>query len=246
MAGIKVLLVEDDWIIAKEIAYNLQDLGFEVAASVDNAEEAYRQIKTLQPDIVILDIDLSGEMSGIDLAKLLKQDGIPPFIFLTALADSQTIEKAKLAEPYAYLVKPVSPETLYSTIEITLHNAARHHTDISASAPSIKENLSFDDGIFVKNKKRLEKVLLKDILWVEAYDIYAMIKSINGQYLLSHSLKAVEEKFPSTHFIRAHRSFLVNKEKIEAIEENDIIIAGTHIPVGKTYKEALMKKLSIL
>jgi len=108
MPGIKVLLVEDDWIIAKEIAYNLQDLGFEVTASVDNAEEAYRQIKSLQPDLVILDIDLSGEMTGIDLAKQLKQDGSTPFIFLTALADSQTIEKAKLAEPYAYLMKPVS------------------------------------------------------------------------------------------------------------------------------------------
>ena len=75
MPGIKVLLVEDDWIIAKEIAYNLQDLGFEVAASVDNAEEAYRQIKTLQPDIVILDIDLSGDMTGIDLAKQLLGHG---------------------------------------------------------------------------------------------------------------------------------------------------------------------------
>ncbi|MEQ1797302.1 MAG: response regulator [Lacibacter sp.] len=246
MPGIKVMLVEDDWIIAKEIAYNLQDLGFEVAASVDNAEEAYRQIKTLQPDLVIVDIDLSGEMTGIDLAKQLKQDGSTPFIFLTALADSQTIEKAKLAEPYAYLVKPVSPETLYSTIEITLHNAAKRNTDIAASGTSIKENLNYDDGIFVKNKKRLEKVLLKDILWVEAYDIYAMIKSTTGQYLLSQSLKAVEEKFPSTHFIRAHRSFLVNKEKIDAIEENDIIIAGTHIPVGKTYREGFMKKLSIL
>ena len=87
---------------------------------------------------------------------------------------------------------------------------------------------------------------MKDILWVEAYDIYAMIKTQAGQYLLSHSLKAVEKKFPSTHFIRVHRSFIVNKEKIDAIEENDLIIAGTPIPVGKTYRDGLMKKLSVL
>jgi CheY-like chemotaxis protein len=116
MPGIKVLLVEDDWIIAKEISYNLQDLGMEVVSCLDNAEEALRQIKTLVPDLVILDIDLSGEMSGIELASQLKKTGNIPFIFLTALADSQTVEKAKLAEPYAYLVKPVTPETLYSTI----------------------------------------------------------------------------------------------------------------------------------
>lgn len=246
MAGIKVLLVEDDWIIAKEISYNLLDLGFEVAGSFDNAEEAWRQVKILQPDIVILDIDLAGELTGIDLAVHLKKEGNIPFIFLTALADPHTVEKAKLAEPYAYLVKPVTPETLYATVEITLHNAARRVTDLAAGATSIKGNLSIEDGIFVKHKKRLEKVLLKDILWVEAYDIYAMIKTAAGQYLLSHSLKAVEEKFPSTHFIRVHRSYLVNKEKIEAIEENDLVIAGTPIPVGKTYKDALMKKISIL
>lgn len=246
MPGIKVLLVEDDWIIAKEISYNLQDMGFEVAGCFDNAEEALRQVKNLLPDLVILDIDLAGEMTGIELATQLKKDGNIPFIFLTALADSQTVEKAKLAEPFAYLVKPVAPETLYSTIEITLHNAARRNEDLAATASSIKDNLSFDDSIFVKNKKRLEKILLKEILWIEAYDIYAMIKTAAGQYLLSHSLKVVEEKFPSPHFIRVHRSFIVNKEKIDAIEESDLIIAGTPIPVGKTYREGLMKKLSVL
>jgi DNA-binding LytR/AlgR family response regulator len=246
MAGIKVVLVEDDWIIAKEIAYNLQDLGFEVAGSFDTAEEAYQQIKVVAPDLVILDIALSGEMTGIELATQLKKDGNIPFIFLTALADTQTVEKAKLAEPYAYLVKPVAPETLYSTIEITLHNAARRNAGIASAATSINGNLTFNDSIFVKNKKRLEKVQLKDILWVEAFDIYAMVKTAAGQYLLSHSLKAVEEKFPSSHFIRAHRSFLVNTDKIDAIEESNLVIADTPIPIGKTYREGLMKKLSVL
>ena len=98
MPGIKVLLVEDDWIIAKEISYNLQDMGFEVAGCIDNAEEALKQIKIIQPDLIILDIDLAGEMTGIELATQLKKEGNIPFIFLTALADSQTVEKAKLAE----------------------------------------------------------------------------------------------------------------------------------------------------
>ena len=93
MPGIKVLLVEDDWIIAKEISYNLQDMGFEVAGCFDNGEEAYRQIKLLMPDLVILDIDLAGEMTGIELGALLKKDGNTAFIFLTALADLQTVEK---------------------------------------------------------------------------------------------------------------------------------------------------------
>lgn len=245
MPGIKVLLVEDDWIIAKEISYSLEDMGFEVAGIYDTGEEALKQIKLLQPDIVLLDIDLSGEINGIETAQRLKQDSSIPFVFLTALADSQTIEKAKLAEPYAYLVKPVKPESLYSTIEITLHNASRRRVELPVASP-LKEPLSMEDGIFIKTKKRLEKIMLADILWVEAYDIYAMIKTQAGQYLLSQSLKTVEEKFPVSKFARVHRSYLVNIGKIEAIEETDLVINNTRIPVGKTYRDELMKRLSFL
>ncbi len=246
MPGIKVLLVEDDWIIAREISYSLQDLGFEVAGIFDTGEEALKQIELQKPDLIILDIDLSGEITGIDVAKHLKKENSIPFIFLTALADTATIEKAKLAEPYAYLVKPVTPETLYSTIEITLHNASRRHVDLQPSQADLKEGLTMGDGIFVKTKKRLEKIMLSDILYIEAFDIYAMIKTSGGQYLLSQSLKSVEEKFPSAKFIRVHRSYLVNIDKIEAIEENDLIISGMRIPIGKTYREQLMNKLSFL
>lgn len=246
MAGIKVILVEDDWIIAKEISYSLQDLGFEVAGIFDTGEEALRQVGSLKPDLVILDIDLSGEITGIDVAKKLKQEGSIPFIFLTALADTQTIDKAKLAEPYAYLIKPVIPETLYSTIEITLHNAARRSVELQPSQVALKENLNIGDGFFVKSKKRLERILLEDILYVEAFDIYAMIRTQSGQHLLSQSLKAVEERFPASRFIRVHRSYLVNTTKIDAIEENELIISNIRIPIGKTYREQLMNKLSFL
>ena len=245
MPGIKVLLVEDDWIIAKEISYTLNDLGFEVAGSFDNAEEALKFCKQQPPDLVMLDIDLSGEMTGIDLATILKKEGKIPFIFLTALANPDTIQKAKLAEPYAYLVKPASPDTLFSTIEITLHNATRRVQSLTEISAVNKDDLSYSDFIFVKNKRRLEKVLLKDILWIEAYDIYVQVKTAQHQFLLSHSLKAIEDKFPVSDFLRTHRSYLVNKHHIEAIEENCIVIIGQQIPVGKTYRDALMKKLTV-
>ena len=83
MAGIRVLLVEDDWIIAKEISYTLQDLGFDVIGSFDTGEEALKGVKALQPDIVLLDIDLSSEHTGIDVARRLKAESSVPFVFLT-------------------------------------------------------------------------------------------------------------------------------------------------------------------
>lgn len=242
MGGIKILLVEDDWIIAKEITLSLNDLGFEVVGNFDAGEDALKKIPELKPDIILLDIGLSGEMTGIDTAREIKRQCQVPFIFLTALADSTTIEQAKLTEPYAYLVKPAKAETLYSTIEITLHNAAQRKDP----TPPLKEGLTIDDGIFVKTRNRLEKIMLRDIRWVEASDIYALVSTATGKYLLNTSLKAVEEKFPATRFIRVHRSYIVNLDKIEAIEEDDLIITEQRIPVGKTFRDKLMSRLSFL
>lgn len=246
MPGIKVLLVEDDWIIAKEIACSLQDFGFELAGQFDNGEDALANMAALKPDIILLDIGLSGELDGIETAKKIKKEFSIPYIFLTAQADMSTLNKAKITEPSAYLVKPVSTETLYSTIEIILHNHRKKQAELLPVIPPLKEGLTMEDGIFVKHNKRLEKILLKNILWIEAFDIYAMLHIENQKYLLNHSLKTVEEKFPAQKFIRVHRSFIVNTEKIEAIEESDLIINNIPIPVGKTYRDKLMDRLLFL
>lgn len=243
MPGIKIVMVEDDWIIAKEISFSLQDLGFEVSGMYDNGEEALEQIKILKPDLVLLDIDLSGELNGINVGKQLKEQKIP-FIFLTALADSNTIKQAKLVEPYGYLVKPVKAETLYSTIEITLYNAANRKENIST--PPLNSTLTIDDSIFVKSKSRLEKIWLRDILWIEASDIYSLICTTGGKHLLNTSLKVVEEKFPNSKFVRVHRSYIVNLDKIDAIEDDHLIIQQQNIQIGKTYRDKLMDRLSFL
>jgi DNA-binding LytR/AlgR family response regulator len=244
MTGIRIMLVEDDWIIAKEIAYTLQDLGFEVVGTFDTGEEAIQHVARLHPDLVLLDIDLAGELSGIEAGRKLKEAKVP-FIFLTALADSHTIKQAKLVEPYAYLVKPVAPETLYSTIEITLYNASVGRQPETVATP-LNERLSVEGSLFVKVKGRLEKLQLKDIRWIEASDIYALACTEKDKHLLSSSLKAVEEKFPERSFLRVHRSYVVNLEKIEAIEEDNLIIGTERIPIGKTYRDKLMSRLSFL
>jgi DNA-binding LytR/AlgR family response regulator len=234
------MLVEDDWIIAREIAYSLQDLGFEVLGAYESGEEALAQLKQVQPDIVLLDIGLSGELTGLDVGTELEI----PFIFLTALADAQTINKAKLSEPYAYLVKPVRTESLYSTIEITLHNAAQRKD--SLHTPPLSDNLGPEGSVFVKSRNRLEKLMLRDILWIEASDIYCQVATASGKHLLNASLKLIEERFPPQKFIRVHRSYIVQIDRIDALEEDDLLIGDQKIPIGKTYREKLMSRLSFL
>jgi DNA-binding LytR/AlgR family response regulator len=248
MAGIRILMVEDDWIIAKEMALNLNDMGFETVGTFESGEEALQQIPELKPDLILVDIGLAGELTGIETAQRIKDLYGLPFIFLTALADAETINEAKITQPYAYLVKPVRSENLYSAIEITMHNAraqAITPTDKDSIDP-IDTNLDYESSIFVKSRRRHQKIAIKDIWYVEAYDIYAQLTTPGGSFLISQSLKVVEERFPASHFMRVHRSYLVNLSKIEALEENELIIETKRIPIGKTFREALMNRLQFM
>jgi DNA-binding LytR/AlgR family response regulator len=245
MSGVRILVAEDDYIIAKELSLILDGLGFGVIDILDSGEKILEKLQVEKPDLLLLDIHLAGTMSGIETAEWVRKKYNIPFIFLTALSDIQTLNQAKLTEPYAYLVKPVRKEELYSAIEISLYNASRRQTE-SILTPALKNDLKINDSIFVRTKKRLEKIRLTDILWIEASDIYVTVVTEKTRYLLSQSMKIVEERFPSENFWRVHRSYIVQVDKIQALEEDTLIVENHPIPIGKTYRENLMKRLQFL
>lgn len=245
MSDIRILVAEDDYIIAKELSLILEGLGFGVMDVLDSGEKILERLLTDKPDLILLDIHLAGQLTGIQTAEAIRKKYSVPFLFLTALSDIQTLNQAKLTEPYAYLVKPVRKEELFSAIEISLYNAARRNTE-SAVNPPLKTDLKITDSIFVRSKKRLEKIRLADILWVEASDIYVTVVTEKTRYLLSQSMKNVEERFPMEQFWRVHRSYIVQIDKIQALEEDSLLIENQAIPIGKTYRDGLMKRLQFL
>lgn len=100
------------------------------------------------------------------------------------------------------------------------------------------------DGIFLKVKNRLEKIKFNQIRWIMAKDVYSIIKTEDARFLVSHTLKEMEEKLiPYTNFKRIHRSYLVNLDFVEAIEEGELIIDSEAIPIGPAYKQELMTRL---
>ncbi len=125
MSDIKLLIVEDEPLIAEDIAQWLERNGFFVSAVVYSKEDAMQQLNFNLPDIVLLDINLNGEMSGIEIAEKINTVYNIPFIFITSYSDKQTLEKAKYTEPSGYIVKPFNEASLYSTIEIALYNHAQ-------------------------------------------------------------------------------------------------------------------------
>lgn len=247
----KILISEDEVIIAEDLAACLADLGYHTCA-IDTGEDTLDKIRETKPDLVLLDINIRGKSDGVDIGSQIRKEFNIPFIYLTAYADKATIDRAKKTEPDGFLVKPFDEKSLRSTIEIALYK--HEHTNklngkdnvLKAQAAVSPDQDVAMDYIFVKVKHRIIKVMYKDILWVEAYDNYSFIVTADQKYLVSSTLKDMEQKLPSQNFVRVHRSYIANLDKIEAMEENSVVFSKSDIPIGKSYKKILMSRFNIL
>jgi DNA-binding NarL/FixJ family response regulator len=132
---IKVLIVEDEPLIARNIAMYLRNHDYDVSAIAHDPEEALFQLKRYPPDLAILDINLESERDGIDLADYINKNCFIPFLYLTSYSDKTTLERAKTTNPAGFIVKPFNEKTLYASIEIALANhsawANRHVPELS-------------------------------------------------------------------------------------------------------------------
>ncbi len=117
----RILVVEDESLLAEDIQERLKNLGYEVAAVALSGEEALARVAAAQPDLVLMDIRLKGKMDGIDTARVVRERFNLPVVYLTGEADTATLERAKATEPLGYLLKPIEEKRLYSTVEIALY-----------------------------------------------------------------------------------------------------------------------------
>jgi len=121
MAKSKIMIVEDEWITADDLRMSLQSLGYTVSSVVSSGEEAIKNAEKDKPDLVLMDIMLKGEMDGIEAASQIRSCYNIPIIYLTAYADEKILERARITEPFGYIVKPFVNEDLKIAIEIALY-----------------------------------------------------------------------------------------------------------------------------
>ncbi|MFO7448141.1 MAG: adenylate/guanylate cyclase domain-containing protein [Ignavibacteriaceae bacterium] len=153
---INILIAEDESIIAKDIAQTLKKLGYNVLAVVRSGEDGFEYAKKLNPDLVLLDIMLEGEMTGIEAAEKIKNHLDIPFIFLTALADEETLHRAKVTEPFGYIIKPFDERALHTSIEMALY---KHQINFK-----LKQRTQELEEERVKSNKLLHNILPADII----------------------------------------------------------------------------------
>jgi DNA-binding LytR/AlgR family response regulator len=242
----KILIVEDEMVIAANISLQLTELGYEVTGIVPRGEEALLQIKTNAPDILLLDINLKGNLDGIETAEAMQKTHNIPIIYLTANIDDLHFNRAKQTHPHGFIAKPFKKRDLQRTLELTISQLESRNSDLNTGKTKEMESLILNDSIFVRHNNSMVKVDIKDILYIEAERNYCRIYSKNKEYLLVITLKDMDEKLPAKHFLRVHRSFIVNISQINEIANSHIIIGKKIIPISKALKDELLNRLQTI
>ena len=244
---IKILIVEDNVIIADDMQSMLEEIGYEIVDNVIVYEQAEEVLKTKEVDLVLIDIILASDKTGIDLGKHIRANYDIPFIFVTSNSDRATVENAKLVKPNGYLVKPFEQQDLYTSIEIALSNFIQ--TDKTTGEPKPDEDVAMSntvlkDSIFVKKQHLYYRIQFTDIRFIKADNVYLEVNTIDKKFLVRSPLKDYLEKLPKNKFYRAHKSYIVNVDHIDAINSRDIMISDTLIPISKDFKEFIISAMN--
>jgi len=230
----RVLIVEDETVIRFNLELLVEELGHEVVGSVDSIEDAMQFLSSTAVELAFLDINVQNELDGIDLAHHINTNYQIPFIYITSNSDLKTVERAKLTRPAAFLVKPFNVEDLFTAIEIGVSNFDKRNIIPEKASPH-------KDFILVKDQGFNRKVKFSEIAHLSADHVYVTLHlNTRKRYLIRDSFIHFLETLPG-NFIRVHKSHAVNINHVEAVNSSSLIINDLELPVGRKYKDELLK-----
>jgi len=242
---IKILIVEDEMIIAANTSLQLTNLGYEVSGIVSRGEEALVHIEKNLPDIILLDIRLKGKLDGIETAQEMQKNFDIPIIYLTSNVDDANFERAKKTNPYAFISKPFKKLDLQHAIELTANRIIDAEIK-TAEEQTDEPSFVLSDRIFVRHNDRIVKIIIADILYIEADRNYCRIHSKGKIFLLVVTLKDIEKKLPKEYFVRVHRSYIINLLQIDEVATKHLVISRKAIPLSKSLRADLLTRLQTI
>jgi DNA-binding LytR/AlgR family response regulator len=210
----KILIVEDEIIIADYIEELLLEEQFTNVVIANNKETALNKMTAFLPDIILMDINLQGKNEGIELAKVKNNNAT--IIFITGQNDLVLMNEALKSNPDAYLTKPIKRLDLLASINLSFYKKQ-------------SQIFQFKDGYDIVNLN------FSDIRYFVAEGNYVNIYTLTKRFTIRQSLMGVMDKLPTDSFKQTHRSYLVNKNKIEKVTSNTVVINGLDIPLSRTY-----------
>ncbi|WDF48209.1 response regulator transcription factor [Chryseobacterium sp. KACC 21268] len=217
MNFVKILIVEDEVLIADYINDILESNGCSRISMAHSVTEAREKMETFQPDIILMDINLEGHYEGIELSKLKRKDA--SVIFITGQSDSKTVEDALSISPDSYLTKPIREIELITALKIIINKKQKQY-------------------LFVKDGYADIKLIIQDIIYIEVDRNYLDIFTINRKVTVRKTLQEFGKELPST-FKQIHRSIVINTDLIEEISSDEVLVKGFRLPVSRHFKQNL-------
>jgi DNA-binding LytR/AlgR family response regulator len=223
---LRCVIVDDEPVARNGLAEDIRAIDFmEVTGIAESALHAMELMTKQHPDLLFLDIEMP-KLNGFDLLHSLEK---PPMVILTT-AYSHYAPESYDAGVIDYLLKPISFDRLLKAC----NKAKEFH----------KQPVHSADHFFVKTNGRYEKILISDLLFVEAADNYILIYTAEKKYLVYRTLKSMEDELPSQLFIKVHKSFIIAVDKVNKLEGNQVFIDKHSIPVSRSSRDILLSRIA--
>ncbi len=231
--AIKCIIVDDEPLAIEVLeSYAERISNLEVIATCKNAIKAFEILQEQPVDLIFLDIQMP-KLTGIDFLKSLSKP--PKVIFTTAYRD-YAIQGYEL-DVVDYLLKPISFDRFLKAVSKVF--------DVKSLTTNDTESISEDnDYIYLKADKKMVKVRLNEILYIESLKDYVRVKTSNKDVITHQKISYLEEKLPEECFMRIHRSFIVATKKIETYSATVIEVPGKELPIGRLYKQGVLDRLN--
>lgn len=232
----KILIVEDEAIIAESLYQLLTMLEYEPLEPVQNPDDAIAVIDSEAPQLVILDISLQDGRTGLEVADYIQSKKLRiPYIILSAHSDPATVAKVKKYAPASYLVKPFRRESLFAAIEI------------AAIPAEESDQIEEDHELLLKTGSKHEKLPLQELVFMKANGKYTELHFTFGKRLIRMSLSAFIESNTGIFLLRTHKTYAVNPAFVNSFTSDEMTLGDTKVPVGRFFMHDVhnyMKKQS--
>ncbi|CCH51880.1 two component transcriptional regulator, LytTR family [Fibrisoma limi BUZ 3] len=255
--SINILIIEDEAVLSMDLSDLLEEEGYFVTATANNGPKALSLHRQNQIDLALCDIHIKGEWDGIETAERLLAERAIPIIFLTALTDKLTLERAMRLYPAAYLIKPVTLPGLRAAVELALRTFTQSMAKVPDSNPGVspaavvKEEvpsepiLRIDDAVFVKHKYQFVKIKIAEIEYLEADSSYTFLVTSQHRYALRLTISQVLTRLNLPRLVRIHRSYAVNLNWVSTFNEREVCLPTITLPLGRLYKPDFMRHFTV-
>jgi two-component system, LytTR family, response regulator len=233
----KCLIVDDDPLVCDMISHFVSKVDFlEYGIQCQSGVDALNLLAIEDFDMIFLDIEMP-EVSGMDLLRHIKKN--IPVVVITSTPDF-ALESYNY-HVVDYLLKPVTYARFYQAVQkVQQYNTGATQRSAEPARPN-----PLREEIFIKDGHDFVKLVLKEVLYLEAMSNYVSFKTTGKTYLSLTSMQKMEESLPD-NFVRIHRSYMVNIHKIDKIETSNVIIGDKYLPISGSYREKLLQKLNLL